>query len=115
MEKLAKSEERDNEVEFHRQMGKYVRYGQVVQFKHMMTQRNMRISSTEAAKLDVLNMSVDLDAAHSKRQNALRSPVISLSQEPLCLSLSRRLVQTHASLQGACRGRLGSHGRPGFD
>ena len=68
LEKLAKLEAEDNEAESNRQMGKFVRYGQVIQLKHVMTQRFVRMSSTEAAELDVLNMCIDLSVAHSKRK-----------------------------------------------
>jgi len=70
LEKLAKLEAEDNEAEGNRQLGKFVRYGQVIQLKHVMTQRFVRMSSTEAAELDVLNMCVDLSAAHSKRNKS---------------------------------------------
>jgi hypothetical protein len=76
---MAKAEAHDNEIEFNRQLGKFVRYGQIIQFKHIMTQCNLRISSTEAAKLDVLNMKVDFDAAYSKRISLSLSLSLSLS------------------------------------
>jgi len=64
-------ETQDNELETHRQIGKYVRYGQIIQFKHILTQRSVRMSSTEAAELDVLNMAVDLSKDNSKRRSSL--------------------------------------------
>lgn len=68
--KLAESEQRDNEIELGRQFGKVVTYGQIIQLRHVLTNTNLKISTSDAAELDVLDLAVQLAAANSKRPSA---------------------------------------------
>jgi len=66
LEKLAKTEAKDNDLEFNRQLGKSVRYGQGIQLKHIITGKYVQSSSSEAAALDVMNMMVSLSPDNAK-------------------------------------------------
>jgi len=61
------AEQRDNELEQARQRNRPVVYGQAVQLRHVLTNRYLYISSTEASRLDILNMQVSMADAPSKR------------------------------------------------
>ena len=65
-ERLAKTEEEDNRLEFSRQLGKIVRFGQWFQLKNVMTGEYLTASSTDAATLQVLNMAVSLTVDSAK-------------------------------------------------
>lgn len=73
LEKLAKTENADNDMEFKRQLGKPVRYGQVIQLKHVITGKYVHASSTDAASLDIMSMAAILSAENSKRNNPVPS------------------------------------------
>ena len=68
LEKLAESEQKDNEIELARQFGKNVTYGQIIQLRHVLTGTNVKISTSDAAQLEVLDLAVQLSSANSKRK-----------------------------------------------
>lgn len=67
LEKHAVTEKADNELEFSRQLGKPVRYGQVIQLRNSLTKKYICADSTNAAKLDILNMAAFMNAENAKR------------------------------------------------
>jgi len=67
LQRLVEAELRDNELEQARQRNRPVVYGQAVQLRHVLTNRYLYISSTEASRLDILNMQVSMADAPSKR------------------------------------------------
>nr|XP_006825393.1 PREDICTED: inositol 1,4,5-trisphosphate receptor type 1-like [Saccoglossus kowalevskii] len=56
----ADAEENDNEQEQKRQHGKPVKYGQVVQLKHLFTNKYIHVSSTQTSATEYSNMLVEL-------------------------------------------------------
>jgi len=103
MEKLAKTETTDNDLEFKRQHGKHVHYGQVVQLRHAISNKSVYASSTDAATLDIMNMTVNLVQENAKRTLPPTPGVPCALQPTTLLSFflpCRLLLQGDASLQG---------------
>jgi len=88
LEKHSAAEKADNELEFSRQLGKPVRYGQVVQLRHALTKMFVCANSVNAARLDTLNMGALMNPENSKRLFTLHSLASDLPLTTFSLSLS---------------------------
>ena len=65
--RLADAESKDNELEQARQRNRPLVYGQTVQVRQAFTNRYLQVSTSEAARLDNLNMQVSLTLSSSRR------------------------------------------------
>ena len=73
LSQMAEAEAKDNALEQARQRSRPIVYGQTVQIRHVYSNRYMYVSTGEAARLDNLNMQVNLIEAPSKRKRSGRS------------------------------------------
>lgn len=80
MERLVEAEKNDNRKEQARQQGRGLKYGQVIQLRHVMSHSFLRFSNREAATTDVMNMRVELSGDNSKRA---RCPLLSIHADGL--------------------------------
>ncbi|XP_074653546.1 inositol 1,4,5-trisphosphate-gated calcium channel ITPR2-like [Tubulanus polymorphus] len=62
----AKAEHQDNVAEYNRNIGKIVKYGQVVQLRHLFTGKYVHVSSTQGSVRDKNNMKVILSEHNAK-------------------------------------------------
>ena len=113
LEKLAESEQKDNEIELARQFGKNVTYGQIIQLRHVLTGTNVKISTSDAAQLEVLDLAVQLSSANSKRKMPCQKFFLGGTPPNSFLITFRLLPEDPAPLQGSCRRRAGALHRPG--
>nr|XP_022341734.1 inositol 1,4,5-trisphosphate receptor type 2-like isoform X7 [Crassostrea virginica] len=88
----ADAENKDNEAEQTRQHGKRVRYGEVVQLKHVFTGKFVHMSTTQTSQKDKNNMKVSLHEYNAKNAQFRILPRYKVKSEGEIVQLFDQIV-----------------------
>ncbi|XP_060075349.1 inositol 1,4,5-trisphosphate receptor type 1-like [Ylistrum balloti] len=88
----AEAENKDNEAEQARQYGKRVRYGEVVQLKHIFTGKFVHMSTTQTSQKDKNNMKVSLHEFNAKNAQFRILPRYKVKSEGEVVQLFDQIV-----------------------
>ncbi|XP_062618413.1 inositol 1,4,5-trisphosphate receptor type 1-like [Saccostrea cucullata] len=88
----AEAENKDNEAEQKRQHGKRVRYGEVVQLKHVFTGKFVHMSTTQTSQKDKNNMKVSLHEYNAKNAQFRILPRYKVKSEGEIVQLFDQIV-----------------------
>ncbi|KAK3085572.1 hypothetical protein FSP39_005468 [Pinctada imbricata] len=88
----AEAENRDNEAEQQRQHGKRVRYGEIVQLKHVFTGKFVHMSTTQTSQKDKNNMKVSLHEYNAKNAQFRIIPRYKVKSEGEIVQLFDQIV-----------------------
>ncbi|XP_050396213.1 inositol 1,4,5-trisphosphate receptor type 1 [Patella vulgata] len=88
----AEAENKDNMAEQKRQHGKRVRYGEIVQLKHLFTRKFVHMSTTHTSKKDKNNMRVSLHEFNAKNAQFRILPRYKVKSEGEVVQLYDQIV-----------------------
>ncbi|XP_053402419.1 inositol 1,4,5-trisphosphate receptor type 1-like isoform X7 [Mercenaria mercenaria] len=88
----AEAENNDNELEQKRQHGKRVRYGEIVQLKHILTSKFVHMSTTQTSQIDKNYMKVSLHDFNAKNAQFRILPRYKVKSEGEVVQLYDQIV-----------------------